>query len=179
MVRKKFPRIAVATDRELNIPETAPGRNDVSHELAVTSVHEVNNNADSRVNRVDQIVLPVELIDIDVIVVAPIRRPGFAISKPISAVIEAGDRLVVLHGNGARGQSARESPLRECAGHCGLGVRRGAPVGHGPVVRALARHAPADGRDPCRSAVAAWRPARAVFSASWLLRPACSFRTRS
>jgi len=44
---------------------------------------------DSRVNRVDQVILAIDLIDIDVLVVAPISRPGFVVSKPISAVIEA------------------------------------------------------------------------------------------
>ena len=53
------------------------------------SVHHVNNNANSRVNRVDQVILAIDLIDIDVIVVAPISRPSFGVSKPISAVIEA------------------------------------------------------------------------------------------
>lgn len=53
------------------------------------SVHHVNNDADSRVNRVDQVILAIDLIDIDVIVVAPISGPGFVVSKPIAAVVEA------------------------------------------------------------------------------------------
>jgi hypothetical protein len=53
-------------------------------------VHDYNQQADARMPQIDQVIFPIDVVDIDVIVVIiPIRRPRFGVLEIIAAVIKA------------------------------------------------------------------------------------------
>jgi hypothetical protein len=58
-------------------------------------IHDYNQQADARMARIDQVILPVDVIDVYVIVVVPAGRPRFRVLKIVAAIIEAA--IAALH----------------------------------------------------------------------------------
>jgi hypothetical protein len=52
-------------------------------------VDDVDHESDPGVNRIDQVVLTVDFVDVHVVGVAPIRGPHFVVLEPVTAVVEA------------------------------------------------------------------------------------------
>lgn len=53
------------------------------------STHDDDKDANSRVYRVNEVVLAVDVVNVDVVIVAPVAGPGFGILEQIAAVAEA------------------------------------------------------------------------------------------
>jgi hypothetical protein len=58
-------------------------------EISYASVLKNDKQTIARVDRIDQIILPINVVDVEVIVIVPVARPGLGVYEPIAAVAEA------------------------------------------------------------------------------------------